>query len=98
MSMKKEKIKLNSVVARPKELPTADVCGEIVMMHLDKGKYFALNPVGSRIWELIEKPQVVEDIITGLLAEYEVDAQTCQDEALEFMNNLYNEDLLDLIE
>jgi hypothetical protein len=28
-----------------------------VMMHLEKGKYFGLNPVGKRIRELIEEPK-----------------------------------------
>ena len=34
-----------------------------VMMHLEKGKYFGLNPLGKRIWELIEKPKSFSEII-----------------------------------
>ena len=34
-----------------------------VMMHLEKGKYFGLSPLGKRIWELIEKPKSFSEII-----------------------------------
>ncbi|MCK9625818.1 MAG: PqqD family peptide modification chaperone [Bacteroidales bacterium] len=34
-----------------------------VMMHLEKGKYFGLNQVGKRIWELIEEPKSFSEII-----------------------------------
>ena len=29
---------------------------ELVMMDMEKGKYFSLNPVATRIWDLLEKP------------------------------------------
>ncbi|ADY55919.1 hypothetical protein Sgly_1621 [Syntrophobotulus glycolicus DSM 8271] len=98
MSSKSERIGLDSCVGRPKELPTAEVGGEVVMMSLDKGKYFALDSVGSRIWELMEKPQTVKEIIQCLLEEYEVDEQTCRNNVLEFLNKLDEEGLMELIE
>ena len=33
-----------------------------VIMHVERGKYFGLNPIGKRIWELIEKPKNIEEI------------------------------------
>lgn len=92
------KIALDSCVARPKDLPTAEISGEIVMMNLEKGKYFALDSVGSRIWELLEPPKTVRDIIRNLLEEYEVDARVCEEQVLEFMGKLYGEGLLELVE
>ncbi len=97
MSSHTEKIDLDTIVARPKDLPTAEVSGEIVMMNLDKGKYFALDVVGSRIWELMENPQAVKDIIQSLLDEYDVDAPTCREHVLEFANKLREEGLLEVI-
>lgn len=97
MPSRNGRISLDSVVIRQNELPTAEISGEVVMMNLEKGKYFALDSVGSRIWELMENKQVVEDIISILLDEYDIDAQTCQEHVLEFMNKLYTEGLLDLM-
>lgn len=35
-----------------------------VMMHIEKGKYFGLNPIGKRIWELIAEPKKIGDYWT----------------------------------
>ena len=29
---------------------------EMVMMDIEQGKYFSLNPVATRIWDLLESP------------------------------------------
>jgi len=41
---------------RNKRLLASRMDDEIVMMHPESGKYFALNPVAARIWELLETP------------------------------------------
>ncbi len=56
-----------------------------VMMHLDKGKYFGLNPVGKHIWDLIEHPRSQEEIIQSLLAEFDVNKEQCILEVNEFL-------------
>lgn len=47
--------------------------GEAVLLDMASGKYFGLNEVGSRIWELIEKGQPVGAIRAAIVAEFEVD-------------------------
>jgi len=50
---------------------------ELVMMDLDQGKYFSLNPVATRIWDLLEKPLCCEELCDSLVTEYEVDTEQC---------------------
>lgn len=50
---------------------------ELVMMDIDQGKYFSLNPVATRIWELLEKPLTVDDLCMILIDEYEVEMDKC---------------------
>jgi hypothetical protein len=57
-----------------------------VMMHLEKGKYFGLNPVGKRIWELIEEPKSLREIINSLLSEFEVTEEQCAQEVQAFLD------------
>lgn len=57
-----------------------------VMMHLDKGKFFGLNPVAKRIWQLIETPKTIEEIIALLLEEYDVQETQCLQEVNEFLD------------
>ena len=39
-------ININNVVSRRNDIDTTDLNGEIVMMDLEKGRYFSLNGVG----------------------------------------------------
>ena len=90
----KNSILLTDIIERIKGIPSTDINGDVVMMHVEKGKYFGLDSVGSRIWELIAGPQVVKDIILVLLEEYEVEESTCQEQVLEFVNLLHREGLI----
>ena len=51
---------------------------ELVMVDIEKGSYFALNPVATRIWGLLETPFSVENLCERLIAEYEVDPEQCR--------------------
>jgi len=50
---------------------------ELVMMDLDQGKYFSLNPVATHIWDLLEKTMTAEELCNLLTDEYEVDVKEC---------------------
>ena len=81
-------ININNVVSRRNDIDTTDLNGEIVMMDLEKGRYFSLNGVGSRIWEIIEKPIEVNKLVESLLEEYDVNRNECEENVLEFLGKL----------
>ncbi|MEG2786608.1 MAG: lasso peptide biosynthesis PqqD family chaperone [Romboutsia sp.] len=81
-------IDLNSIVSYRQDLDTTDIDGDKVMMDLEKGQYFALNSVGSRIWEQLEKPVKVSQIVNTLLGEYEVEEDECEKSVIDFIEGL----------
>lgn len=81
-------------VCHSKEIDATDLNGDKVMMDLERGKYFALNSIGSRIWELIENEITIKEIINKLLEEYEVDNDTCEKTVGEFIDRLSKEKLI----
>lgn len=89
-------INLDTVINKNLEIDDTDLDGEKVMMNLDKGEYFMMNEVGSRIWEMISEPINVRDIINTLRDEYEVDEETCMDTVIEFLGRLDNADLISI--
>lgn len=89
-------INLDTVINKNLEIDDTDLDGEKVMMNLDKGQYFMMNEVGSRIWEMISEPINVRDIINTLRDEYEVDGETCMDTVIEFLGRLDNADLISI--
>jgi hypothetical protein len=56
-----------------------------VIMHINNGKYFGLNPIGKRIWELIEAPKTLEQITSDLLLEYNITPDQCKTEVQAFL-------------
>ncbi len=89
-------INLNTIINKNLEIDDTDLDGEKVMMNLDKGEYFMMNEVGSRIWEIISEPINVKEIISTLRNEYEVDEETCKDTVIEFLGRLDNADLISI--
>ena len=87
-------IEINSIVSRRQDIDTTDLDGDKVMMDLEKGQYFALNSVASTIWDEIENPIEVNEIVNKLLKEYEVEREECEKSVLEFLEGLNNASLL----
>ncbi|RPH33404.1 MAG: lasso peptide biosynthesis PqqD family chaperone [Bacteroidales bacterium] len=91
-------IGLSSAIKRNPELVSTDVDGEKVMMSVENGEYFGLDPVGSRIWELIENPIRIESLINLLLEEFDVSREQCENDSFEFLNELLEKNLLVVID
>jgi hypothetical protein len=81
-------ISLDSVVTMSSGLVTGDMGGEKAMLNIEKGKYYALDTIASRIWELMETPRTVRDMARVLLEEYDVEEKECQSELLSFLSKL----------
>ncbi len=68
---------------------------EVAILHMDKAVYYGLNPVGARIWELIQKPVAVRKVLETILEEYDVDAETAQRDLLEVVEQLLSTGLVE---
>ncbi len=68
--------------------------GEAVILGLATGTYFGLDPVGTRIWQLIEQQGSVQAILAGLLEEYDVDSQQCERDVFRLLHELQSQGLI----
>ena len=75
----------SSVVARNEAIVFTDLDDTVVMMDVDEGQYYELDPIGARIWTLIEAARPVAEIWDALAGEYDVDPDTCRHDTLEFL-------------
>jgi len=67
VSMKTKGITTGTVISQVEEIVVSDIDGETVVMSVENGKYCGLDDIGSRIWELIERPVKVSTLIDTLL-------------------------------
>ena len=84
----------SSIVVSAENNLSCDLKGEAVILNLESGTYFGLNPMGARIWELIQKPAKVSNVLCKLLEEYDVDASICEADLVSFLNQLKEQNLL----
>lgn len=85
---------LNTKCVRNSEIEFRNIDDEIVMMSVEMGEYFGINPVGSRIWALLETPRTCVEICEVLLEEYDVQSSQCQKELEEFIGKLLDKNLI----
>jgi len=93
-----KKLNLKSTVKRSTEPLQAGLDDEVVMMSVEKGSYYGLDPVGARIWEILESPKQVSDVVADLLEAYEVEKEVCERETVAFLQSLIDEDLAEIVE
>lgn len=89
---------LETTVVATKEQASADLGGEAAILNLKNGVYYGLDPVGARIWALIQEPRKVGEVREKLLEEYDVDADRCERDPLALLRQLVENDLIDIVD
>ena len=56
----------------PEQVVTRQVGDETVLLDLESGTYFGLDPVGSRFLELLQAESALTAVIARMLEEFEV--------------------------
>lgn len=84
----------DSTVYRNPEMLSSDMDGEKVMMSIENGEYYGLNQIGSRIWELIETPKTIDELIGKLTDEFDVSPELCENDVMVFLKELLEKNLI----
>ncbi len=75
---------------------TAKVGEEIVVMSVDRGLYYAFDPIGSDIWNRIAQPCTVKSLSQSLLADYEATPEAIKADVLSLLKDLSEANLIDI--
>ncbi|WP_394218352.1 lasso peptide biosynthesis PqqD family chaperone [Halobacillus trueperi] len=76
----------------------SDMDGERVMLSIENGKYYNLGELGGEIWDKIEHPKPVSELINELLEVYEVERDVCEEQVQAFLQHLRDENLIEVKE
>jgi hypothetical protein len=75
-----EGISLNSLVVAVKENLSCALGEETAILQMRSGVYYGLDPVGARLWSLLDKPRTVEELRETLVSEYDVQSSRCEED------------------
>jgi hypothetical protein len=78
---------------------TRQIAGETLIVPvtgqvMDLESIYVLNPVGSRIWELLRSPTTADRIAEVVASEFAVSPQRAADDVVEFLDSLGSRGLI----
>ncbi len=68
---------------------------ETVILDMASSNYIGLNPVATRIWELIEPGISFAGLCDRLIAEYDISEDSCRADILSFLQEMLDNHLID---
>jgi hypothetical protein len=68
--------------------------GEAVIVHLASGMYYGLDPVGTRLWQLIDAHGQLQPVFDAALEEFEVEPERLQRDLLQLVSELASRQLV----
>lgn len=90
-------MKLEDTISRSEDVVAREVGGETVLLDLEAGTYFGLNPIGGRIWQLLDNAdQALAAICDTLEAEYDVARDVLEADVLALARDLESNGLVKL--
>ncbi|MDG4549090.1 MAG: PqqD family protein [Candidatus Contendobacter sp.] len=79
----------------PEQVVTRQVGDETVLLNLESGTYFGLDPVGSRFLELLQAEGALVTVIARMLEEFEVTEAQLETDLLRLAEEMLASGLLE---
>ena len=87
---------LHSIVVASPDQVSSDLAGETVLLSMLSARYYGLEGIGSRVWELVGTPTRVSRICETITAEYDVAPERCEADVLGFLRELAEKELIEV--
>jgi hypothetical protein len=97
MNSPKHTVSTGSIIIAAKDQVSTDLDGETVILNLESGTYYSLDPVGTRIWSLIQESKTVGEIRDIILEEYEVEPDRCEQDIIALIEQLVDTGLVQIL-
>lgn len=78
-----------------KEVIAQELEGEAILLNMQDGKFFGLNPVAKRMWDLLNELGQSEKVLKQLLEEYDTNEQQLRQGLDNFIDQLLTRGLIE---
>ena len=93
-----QSITLNDRVKILKDVVFREVEQEMVLLNLGTGAYYGLDPVGSRMWNLLAEKKNIREVLEIMLQEYEASTEDLQRDILHLVQELKTKGLVQVVQ
>ena len=66
----------------------SEIDGEFVMIDSVNGVYYQLSDVGCRIFDILDSPSTVGELVKVITSEFDVDYLTCKKDTVDFIDQM----------
>ena len=87
---------MDSEFVIPPQVRARAVGEEMVLLHLETGIYFGLDPVGVRVWQLIQAGKSLRQACDAVIEEYDVSREVLEQDVLALARNLVDKKLVNV--
>ena len=81
-------------LSRNPEVCSAELDGEVCLFNPQSAAYLNLNSTGSHIWNLLEAPAELDELINKLQELFDVDQVTCRNDTETFVAEALKQGML----
>jgi hypothetical protein len=83
----------DSIITLDPQHLSANLDDEIVLLNPRTARYHAVHGTGNAIFKLLDRPRSVRELCAEMTARFDVPADTCEREVLDFVRALVREEL-----
>ncbi|GAB4030748.1 PqqD family protein [Spirosoma gilvum] len=77
---------------------SSELAGETIILNHAAGMYYGLNEVGTFVWDLLKQsPLSFDDLKERVMANFDVDEQTCINDLHQLLDELIHEKLVEAV-
>jgi hypothetical protein len=87
--------KSSTISAAPGQV-SSTVEGEAVILNMETGVYYGLNTVGAWVWEQLQSPKTVDELLKGLVSEFDVDEDRGEADLMALLEDLAGASLIEV--
>jgi Coenzyme PQQ synthesis protein D (PqqD) len=85
-----------TILVASKDQISCDLGDEAAILGMKNSVYYGLNPVGARIWRLLQRPRSVGEICEAIVSEYDVTAERFESDLIGLLQQMLQEGLVEL--
>jgi len=85
------------VVRNDNKFMISPIGDEIVMMSMENGNYIGINSVGASIWEKLEQPTPVNELVNYLVVIYDIHKDECEQKTIKYLYDMLDAEMLTVI-
>jgi Coenzyme PQQ synthesis protein D (PqqD) len=82
------------MISRNPSIIWTELDGNVVLFSIELAHYYETNAVGGLIWQALDEPREVTDLVDRVAAHYRVDREQCRADVLTFLDALGKSGLL----